>query len=704
MGQTEESPRQVSWWAKGSRPIWFVVAFWMVAILASRPIVGWLAPEDPFDPVGLLLISFPGVLLGQVCFVAVVIGLRWRSWVASYAIGIVVAFAGLLNLVFSFWLIGEHDNEAFIGLALIPPLLLSVAVPLIAFRFLLGWRLVACDEPASRRELFRLEDLFTVTTFVAANIALLRVPQTIMEEQASEYWIEVLFLCGMAFAIGLLVLPICVWLALGATRRLVSVAGLTLLATFVPACVFAITQLTTPPEIGWSERWDVLKVLLVVSGGATVSFYASLLVLSRCGMSLVRSPKATLGSGDASDPTYRITRWLTAGAIVVAVLVSVGLVRLEQHRKHLDAENERLGELAKRLDGEIGLSERRVTEIKLGRHATDSDLDQYRHCSDIMSLDLSHSSVTDVGLDTLKHFSKIVGLTLNDTLITDEGLVALNNLPDLEWIELNGTQVEGSGFAKVERPDSLAILESNDTPFDDAGCRELRRFSNLAHVSLAGTRVTDDGLQHLSELKKLSVLDVGKTGVTGRGLSHLTQVSVLHLTGPKIDDTSISYVTNLRSLLTLDLGHTAITDASVEQLRVLPTLNYLDLTDTEVTGDGFRLWGDQNQLRALSLSRSAFDDAGVKHLTLLPNLTYLDLSATQITDACLSDLGKFSLVWLNIGDTRFTAAALLNTEFVANFELLVAPDQFTAADLQLLEASSAWNLSVVDASEESGDD
>jgi hypothetical protein len=699
MNEPHKDPPLISRWARGSRPIWAVVAFWLAALLVCAPIIEWMNADEVYTKVvEQVMIGFSGVAVGLVCFVGLLSALRWRSWSVGYLVGIVILDAGFLTLSLSFWLVDKHDGEAFSGLAWIPPVLLSLACPLIACRYLFGWRLIATGEPMPQRDTFRLEELFTLTTVSAANLVLLHIPQVIFEEKPKEYWIPMLILCGVVFTIGLFVLPLCVRLAL-AKRRIVSISGLALLAILVPACVFGIS--VGHRDLDSSQRFAILKAILTACGGATVALYASLFVLAWGGMSLVKTSRTESAVGEQNKPPHASNRWLAAASIAVAILVSLGLSRVEEQRRVADKEHERLSTIAKRFNGEIAVEQRKVTAVVLGQRAKDSDLEQFLECTDITFVDLSQSAITDSGVAKLNHFPMTTTLNLSNTQVTDAGLATLHVLHDLDWLELNDTKVVGSGFAEMNATGKLLYLELNNTPFNDAGCLALRRFSNLAHLSLAGTHVTDAGLQHLCQLKKLTSLNVTHTAVTGDGLSNLTQLSRLEIGGTQVDDAFVSKIVAITSLWLLDLRNTGITDETVQQLRNLTSLHHLTLTGTKVTGQGFRDWKGSSELETLTLSRTALTDGNVIHLKHLTGLTHLDLSRTHITDASLPILAQMPLESLNLCNTKITGAGLLSTEFAYFMNLQVAPDQCTKAEIDELDRK--LNLTVTVTGEANAD-
>ena len=105
----------------------------------------------------------------------------------------------------------------------------------------------------------------------------------------------------------------------------------------------------------------------------------------------------------------------------------------------------------------------------------------------------------------------------------------------------------------------------DDTAVGDEGVGHLQGL-NLNMLSLGETKVTDEGLKYLegmSELDELYVWD--NTGVGSAGMVHLKQ---------------------LKNLQKLDIGGTMVGDQGLWYLTHLRKLGYINLSDTQVTGEG----------------------------------------------------------------------------------------------------------------------
>jgi len=96
-------------------------------------------------------------------------------------------------------------------------------------------------------------------------------------------------------------------------------------------------------------------------------------------------------------------------------------------------------------------------------------------------------------------------------------------------------------------------------------------------------------------------------------------------------DVTLERLKNVRTLKYLDLEGTPITDAGLEHLTDLP-LESLDVHATEVSNEGLRHIGAMQRLRTLNLAGTNVDDDGLEHLRGLTNLRRLMLKDTGVTD------------------------------------------------------------------------
>lgn len=92
----------------------------------------------------------------------------------------------------------------------------------------------------------------------------------------------------------------------------------------------------------------------------------------------------------------------------------------------------------------------------------------------IVTLDLSHTSVTDAGVKALASAAKLRFLRLSETKVGDAALETLSQLPELESLNLYGTQVTSQGIVKLSKLQGLRKLYLWQTRVDDETLQALR--------------------------------------------------------------------------------------------------------------------------------------------------------------------------------------------------------------------------------------
>lgn len=91
----------------------------------------------------------------------------------------------------------------------------------------------------------------------------------------------------------------------------------------------------------------------------------------------------------------------------------------------------------------------------------------------------------------------------------------------------------------------------------------------------------------------------------------------------------------------LGLMGTNVTDATLAQLKDVPSLVYLNLAGTKVTDAGLANLKGLKNLLTLHLENTGIGDAGVANLAGLENLVYLNLYNTKVTDGAIDNLKGF---------------------------------------------------------------
>ena len=151
--------------------------------------------------------------------------------------------------------------------------------------------------------------------------------------------------------------------------------------------------------------------------------------------------------------------------------------------------------------------------------------------------------------------------------ITDADLHRLAGVHDLVSLYLLGASTSDGAINHLVELPRLAVLSLASTAVTDASMPTVAQLTTLHKLFLSNTSITDRGLQQLAagELDQLHVLDIGATKVTDRGIPHLLQFGAIQ---------------------ELSLSQLNLTDASVETLKQLKGLTFLEIRENKLTLNG----------------------------------------------------------------------------------------------------------------------
>jgi hypothetical protein len=113
------------------------------------------------------------------------------------------------------------------------------------------------------------------------------------------------------------------------------------------------------------------------------------------------------------------------------------------------------------------------------------------------------------------------------------------------------------------------------------------------------------------------------------GVDYVADVTVIALSA---GDREVANVRVLTSLQSLDLSASKVTDAGMAHLSNLASLQVLGLDNTQVSDAGLAHLSALEGLTVLSLYNTQVSDAGLPHLYGLRNLKELNLGGTQVSD------------------------------------------------------------------------
>lgn len=266
---------------------------------------------------------------------------------------------------------------------------------------------------------------------------------------------------------------------------------------------------------------------------------------------------------------------------------------------------------------------RELTIIECG--TTDAGVKLLKKLPHLTALTLSkEGSLTDGALKSIARLSRLRSLSLPSYVGTRrgrmrfsaDGIRHLKGLKELESLHLVGHDVPADalmfpklkslalGYAGPDDPRELgrdAIgddvakrihalralrdLELSYFAVSDDGLKFVAGLPELRRLTLRSSRITDAGIDHFRYHKRLEHVTLRVAGATDKGLRHLAQVQSL-------------------TRLDLDGGGRQFSMAGLQQLKYLPRLETLWLTNFDIPGGGYDGLKELRHLRELTLLRA----------------------------------------------------------------------------------------------------
>jgi len=190
---------------------------------------------------------------------------------------------------------------------------------------------------------------------------------------------------------------------------------------------------------------------------------------------------------------------------------------------------------------------------------------------------------------------------------------------------------------------------------------ELRRYGSLAQ-GVGGLKADEyifmpdeknvsrfmDSLAVVARCQSVRALFVPKIDNLKEALTRIAKID--HLTWLRMrctdpDEDDLAALAGMKTLQFLDVSdNPTVTDAGIAALAGLENLRYLNLTNTSVTGTGFKERADMVSLYQLTLNDCPVTDESLAAIPHFPKLEELLLGRTNVTDKGLMSLiGWYSL-------------------------------------------------------------
>jgi hypothetical protein len=695
-----------------------------------------------------------GLILGQSVFAAILGGLAGRTWLKGFVFSSAFVSIAFVILLFtearhfqpSFLPSNiEFASESALGLLWIPHWCLALALPCLAMRYFFGWSLTCSQEDSIPPQPTRLLDILLVIAIMACLLGMFRIPLAVWNSDPYDpnhlvLWRRIQSLVLPMFGIAMCTLFVGLPCTYVSFREKNPFKGFLLLA--LDFYIVFIDVVTLTNFVGLAAVTGTVMALNITLG----------LMSLRCGgVRLLGFNRRVSDDPMLATQCTAKMEWTTTSRkehfvwtvsfVLFALVCSLStfyIVSQEAARKNATTElQQKLQQELAAVESTISIRESRVAGLHLGPSASAKNLQTFPFSSEIRLLSINHSTLSTEVLNSIDKFSSLTSLDLGFCDIDERGLMRLTD--SSLWTKLRFLSVAGTKMA----PSCLSLLSQTSSPhlfldLSNLGITDddIVRFPFKPYsIRLSNNQITDIGVGLLfteSNNYYRSLLDLSNNSIDGSGFSVPCSINQLVLDGnPLTDDTFGPQLKNLIIEGPMVLSYTKLTDrflstlsktglTPIEPFPTAPTgrkayIGGIELGDGNFTEEGVKNLGPMNGrglsltgkqftgscfkdwhpvVSSLSMRNSSINDETLVYVAMLTSVRFLDLSNTAISDSGLASSSIQSLlsnlVQLNVGDTRVTAKGLMSLKLPKSCSILLAPDQFKTAELNLLR--SKWRV------------
>lgn len=224
---------------------------------------------------------------------------------------------------------------------------------------------------------------------------------------------------------------------------------------------------------------------------------------------------------------------------------------------------------------------------------------------------------------------------------------------------LNLKKVKSESYNIINKDRVIAIKKEN------GNCRELiqlSRYDDLDHLKLWSNsdEIGDSDLKYITPLK-VELLGLVGSKITDDGLKELAKIkslkSLVLNENKKITDSGIANLKEIPDLEILSISETRITNIGLEQIAKIKTLKCLDLRKVE-TIDSVSALKTLPELKCLLFEHFAHKDKLFSELSAFTNLKFLYLDSMGVNDSDLKKLPQIPLGYVAFTNNEITDAGL----------------------------------------------
>jgi Leucine-rich repeat (LRR) protein len=202
-------------------------------------------------------------------------------------------------------------------------------------------------------------------------------------------------------------------------------------------------------------------------------------------------------------------------------------------------------------------------------------------------------------------------------------------------------------------------VTADDPTVDNEDIIVLKALSSLPQVDALTIRseiVDDAGLEHLSELRGVRCLTINCPRVTDKCLplvASIPQLQYLDLSDTKITGTTLRALCRATPPFGLILRRVPITTETLDNLLTCTALTHLDLSNSHISDNESALFGALPHLQVLLLNDTKVGDNTMRSLAAA-QLVVLSLAYTRVTDAGIAAAGCPDLQYLDVSGCKCT--------------------------------------------------
>jgi internalin A len=271
-------------------------------------------------------------------------------------------------------------------------------------------------------------------------------------------------------------------------------------------------------------------------------------------------------------------------------------------------------------------------------------------------------------------------------------------------LDLSGSSLMAGELRRINEIPHLDSLTILNTRLTEKGLSAIddEKWANVRELKLSDIAVGPRLLATLSKMRSIEVLILARAQLSDESLDamkNLETITWLNLEKNEVTDRGVARLFGLKDISALFLSGTRVGDATlVAAVASLKDLQILDLADTKVSDEGLRSMSDHPEVHDLNIANTRVTDKSSVFLRKLPKLDTLVLTNTAIGDDCLSEVGKKSaMLRLYIGGTKVTGRGLEQIKPLTNLRVLnLSSTKIGNADLESLTKMTRLENLVLD--------